>query len=102
MWKLRLIGAVLVVWGAMSLLALGTSYEWLATDYSIARYASTADRRIGNEVQEVDEPMVIAGGAVAIFTGLWIGLLVPYVMNRNTKRMMREAGEAGEAGDGGP
>jgi hypothetical protein len=39
---------------------------------------------------------------VAIFTGLWIGLLVPYVMNRNTKRMMREAGEAGEAGDGGP
>lgn len=92
MWKLRLIGAVLFVWGALSILALGTSYEWLATDYSIARYASTTDRRAGNTVQEVDEPMVIAGGAVAMFTGLWVGLLVPFVLNRNTRRMQAEAG----------
>ncbi len=93
MGRLRVLGAVLVVWGALSILVLGTSYEWVATDYSVARFAAATDRRAGNAVEgPVDRPMVIAGGAVLMVTGLWVGLLVPYVMNRNTRQMRRDAG----------
>lgn len=106
MWVLRVIGLAMVVYGGGMLLLLQTEHRDWALDHSIAEVVSTTDRRANNQVTgSVDEPMAIAGSAVVMFAGAWIGLLVPYVMERNLKQQRAQAGyddeEPAPAGDGG-
>jgi hypothetical protein len=92
-WKLRVIGIAMLVYGGVMLLLLFTPWKDWALDHSIAEVVSWSDTRASNQVRgSVDEPMAIAGSAVVAFAGLWFALLVPYVMNRNHKQMMRDAG----------
>ena len=37
-------------------------------------------------------PIAVVGSAVVMFAGAWIGLLVPYVMNRDRRKQMAAAG----------
>ena len=102
MWKLRLLGLAMVAYGGIMLILLYTPYKDWALDHSIAEVVSRTDRRANNTVDTADEPMAIAGSAVLIFAGLWIGLLVPYVMNRSYRKQMAAAGyldDAPAAGD---
>lgn len=92
MWKMRVIGLVMFVYGAGMLLLLQTQYRDWALDHSIAEVVSTTDRRANNRVDTADEPMAIAGSAVVMFAGAWIGLLVPFVMNRSHRKQMEAAG----------
>lgn len=92
MWKLRVLGLGMVVYGGVMLLLLQTQYRDWALDHSIAEVVSRTDRRVNNTVDTADEPMAIAGSAVMVFAGLWIGLLVPYVMNRSYRKQMAAAG----------
>ncbi|MGN6695775.1 MAG: hypothetical protein ACTHN0_16485, partial [Aquihabitans sp.] len=80
MGRLRVLGLVLFAYGAIMLLLLWSPYEQWALEHSIAEVVSTTDRRVNNRVDTADEPMAIAGSAVMMFAGAWIGLLVPYVM----------------------
>lgn len=91
---LRVLGLGMAVYGAvmLALLYIPSTKQWALT-HSIAAVVSRTDRRVGNTVEgAVDMPMALAGSAVLIFAGLWIGLLVPALLNRNRRRMMREAG----------
>ncbi|MFN8017106.1 MAG: hypothetical protein U0P45_03185 [Acidimicrobiales bacterium] len=92
MWKLRLLGLGMVAYGGIMLLLLQTQYRDWALDHSIAEVVSRTDRRVNNTVDTADEPMAIAGSAVMIFAGLWIGLLVPFVMDRSYRKQMAAAG----------
>ncbi|MEZ5117779.1 MAG: hypothetical protein R2737_16080 [Candidatus Nanopelagicales bacterium] len=87
MRTLRIIGLLMFAYGAVMLVLLATPARDWALDHSIARYVSLTDRRVNNVVDTADLPMAIAGSAVVMFAGAWIGLLVPWVMKRNTGRM---------------
>ncbi len=89
MVTLRVIGAVMVAYGAVMLVLLATSAQDWALDHSIAELVSYTDRRANNQVSgSVDLPLAIAGSVVVIFAGLWIGLLVPRVMQRHRQAML--------------
>jgi uncharacterized membrane protein YjjP (DUF1212 family) len=90
--RLRVLGLAMFAYGAIMLLLLFSPWRDWALEHSIAEVASTTDRRVGNRVDTVDEPMAIAGSAVVMFAGAWIGILVPFVMNRNTRKQMAAAG----------
>lgn len=93
MLTLRLLGAALVIYGGVMLALLATPHRDWALDHSIAEVVSSTDRRVGNEVSgSVDEPIAIAGSAVLVFAGLWIGLLVPYVIGRSHRSAAQGAG----------
>lgn len=91
-WKLRVLGLAMFAYGAIMLLLLFSPQKQWALEHSIAEVVSTTDRRVGNRVETADEPMAIAGSAVVMFAGAWIGILVPFVMNRNTRKQMAAAG----------
>ena len=94
---MRVIGIGMIVYGGGMLLLLFTPWRDWALDHSIAEVVSYSDRRAGNQVSgSVDEPMAIAGSAVMLFAGLWFAFLVPWVINRNHRRIMRETGYAKE------
>lgn len=90
--KLRVLGLAMFAYGAIMLALLYSPQKQWALEHSIAEVVSTTDRRVGNRVDTADEPMAIAGSAVMLFAGAWIGLLVPYVMNRDRRRQYRAAG----------
>ena len=103
MWRLRVLGLAMVVYGAGTLVLLATPWRDWALDHSVAELASWSDRRANNEVTgEVDEPMAIAGSAVLTFAGLWVGLLVPFVLNRNQRAAARSAGHTDPPARAGP
>ena len=92
MMKLRVLGLAMFAYGAIMLALLYSPQKEWALEHSIAEVVSTTDRRVGNRVDTADEPMAIAGSAVVMFAGAWIGILVPYVMNRDRKRQLAAAG----------
>ncbi|WP_421122049.1 hypothetical protein ACE2AJ_13485 [Aquihabitans daechungensis] len=92
MGRLRVLGLVMFAYGAIMLLLLWSPWREWALEHSIAEVVSTTDRRVGNRVDTVDEPIAVVGSAVVMFAGAWIGLLVPYVINRSTRRQMAAAG----------
>ena len=78
MRQLKIIGLVMLAYGAVMLLLLATPWKEWAADHSIAHLVSRTDRRIDNEVNgSVDMPLSIAGDVVMMFAGLWFGLLLP-------------------------
>ena len=86
---LRVIGGVMVLYGAVMLVLLATPAQDWALDHSIAELVSYTDRRANNQVSgSVDLPIAVVGSAVVVFAGLWIGLLVPRVMQRHQQAMM--------------
>jgi hypothetical protein len=91
---LRVLGLAMFAYGAIMLVLLHSPQKQWALDHSIAEVVSTTDRRMGNRVDTADEPMAIAGSAVVMFAGAWIGILVPYVMNRDRKKQLAAAGLA--------
>ena len=92
---LRIIGLIMVVYGAVMLILLFTPAKQWALEHSIAALVSVTDRRANNAVQgPVDEPIAYVGSAVLIFAGLWIGLLVPWVLNRNHAKMVAKTQES--------
>ncbi len=91
MRTLRILGLVLVLYGGVMLLLLMTPAREWALQHSIAEMVSRTDRRVGNTVTEADMPMAVAGSAVLIFAGLWIAVLVPWVMNRSRAKMSADA-----------
>ena len=92
MARLRILGLVLFAYGAIMLALLWSPWRQWALEHSIAEVVSTTDRRVGNRVDTVDEPIAVVGSAVVMFAGAWIGLLVPYVMNRDRRKQMAAAG----------
>lgn len=83
----RVVGLAMLVYGVATLVMLQTSYRDWALDHSLAEAVSWSDRRVDNEITgSVDEPMVVAGAGVMIFAGLWFGLLIPYVFNKDDRR----------------
>jgi hypothetical protein len=94
---MRIIGIVMVVYGGAMLLLLFTPWKDWALDHSIAEVVSYSDKRLDNQVNgSVDEPMAIAGSAVLLFAGLWFAILVPWVIERNHRRIVAAAGDAEE------
>jgi hypothetical protein len=90
---IRIIGLLLIVYGVGMFALLYTPWKDWALDHSIASAVAVSDRRVGNEVSTtVDMPIAIAGSAVVTFAGLWMLVLVPWVMNRYRAQM--EAGYA--------
>jgi len=89
---LRVLGLVMFAYGAIMLLLLFSPWRDWALEHSIAEVVSTTDRRVGNRVDTVDEPIAVVGSAVVMFAGAWIGLLVPYVINRSTRKQVEAAG----------
>ena len=87
-----MLGLAMFAYGAIMLFLLYSPWKDWALEHSIAEVVSTTDRRVGNRVDTADEPMALAGSAVVMFAGAWIGILVPYVMNRNTRKQMAAAG----------
>lgn len=87
-----MLGLAMFAYGAIMLVLLQTQYRDWALDHSIAEVVSTTDRRVGNRVDTADEPMALAGSAVVMFAGAWIGILVPFVMNRSARKQMAAAG----------
>jgi hypothetical protein len=79
-------------YGAIMLVLLYSPQKEWALEHSIAEVVSTTDRRVDNRVDTADEPMAIAGSAVVMFAGAWIGILVPYVMNRSLRKQRSAAG----------
>jgi hypothetical protein len=78
MRQLRIIGLVMLAYGAVMLLLLFTPWKEWAANHSIAHLVSRTDRRIDNEVHgSVDMPLSIAGDVVMMFAGLWFAFLVP-------------------------
>lgn len=102
MGKLRVLGLAMFAYGAIMLVLLYSPQKQWALDHSIAEVVSTTDRRVGNRVDTADEPMAIAGSAVVMIAGAWIGLLVPYVMNRDRRKQMIAAGFDPDAPDDDP
>ena len=90
--RLRILGLVMFAYGAIMLALLWSPWRQWALEHSIAEVVSTTDRRVGNRVDTVDEPIAVVGSAVVMFAGAWIGLLVPYVMNRDRRKQMAAAG----------
>jgi len=89
MVTLRVIGAVMVLYGAVMLVLLATSAQDWALDHSIAELVSWTDRRASNQVSgSVDMPLAVVGSVVVIFAGLWIGLLIPRVLQRHQQAML--------------
>ena len=90
--RLRILGLAMFAYGAIMLALLWSPWRQWALEHSIAEVVSTTDRRVGNRVDTVDEPIAVVGSAVVMFTGAWIGLLVPFVLNRNTRKQAIAAG----------
>ena len=89
MVALRVIGGLMVLYGVVMLVLLATPAQDWALDHSIAELVSYTDRRANNQVSgSVDMPLAIVGSAVVIFAGLWIGLLVPRVLQRQQQAML--------------
>jgi len=83
MKQLRILGLSMFVYGAVMLALLFTPWKEWAANHSIAALVSATDRRVGNGIEgPVDMPMSIAGSAVVMFAGLWIGILVPHLLNK--------------------
>lgn len=87
-----MLGLGMFAYGAIMLALLHSPQKQWALEHSIAEVVSTTDRRVGNRVDTADEPMAIAGSAVVMFAGAWIGILVPYVMNRDRRKQFAAAG----------
>lgn len=97
MARLRIVGGLLVLYGVGMLVLLYTPYKDWALDHSIASAVAVSDRRVGNEIDTtVDMPMAIAGSAVVTFAGLWIMLLVPWVLGRNHRAIVEQATHAAD------
>jgi hypothetical protein len=80
-------------YGAIMLVLLASPWKQWALDHSIAEVVSYSDRRVDNQVSgSVDEPMAIAGSAVVMFAGIWFGLFIPWVLNRNQRKQLIAAG----------
>lgn len=89
---MRVIGLAMFVYGVVMLALLFTPWRDWALEHSIAKVVSSTDRRANNQVTgSVDEPIAIAGSAVVMFAGVWFGVLVPWVINRNHRRLMAQA-----------
>ncbi len=83
MGRLRILGLLMFVYGAVMLALLFTQWKEWAANHSIAAFVSATDRRVGNSIDTaVDMPISIAGDCVVMFAGLWIGLLVPRVLKK--------------------
>lgn len=96
--KLRWIGLAMFAYGAVMLALMFTPAKQWALDHSIAALVSAGDRRANNMVEgPVDEPMAYVGSAVVMFAGLWIGLFVPWLLNRNHARMVEQVQAARRA-----
>lgn len=97
MARLRILGALLVIYGVGMLVLLYTPYKDWALDHSIASAVAVSDRRVGNEIDTtVDMPMAIAGSAVVTIAGLWIMLLVPWVLGRHRRAMIDQIAQGQE------
>lgn len=83
MTKMRIIGALMFLYGGVMLALLATPARGWALDHSIAELVSWTDRRVANEVNgSVDMPIAIAGSAVVMFAGAWFAVLVPLAFGR--------------------
>jgi uncharacterized membrane protein YbaN (DUF454 family) len=89
MRTMRIIGWLMVAYGAVMLVLLVTPWRQWALEHSIAEMASRTDRRAGNVVDEADLPMAVVGSIVMLLAGLWFAILVPWVFARNREKMMR-------------
>lgn len=84
MKRLRILGLLMFVYGAVMLALLFTPWKEWAANHSVASLVSATDRRVGNTIdQPVDMPISLAGDCVMMFAGLWIGILVPHVIKKS-------------------
>ncbi len=87
--SMHLLGGAMALYGAIGLILLATPWRQFALDHSVAELVSRTDRRVNNAVTgSVDLPMAIAGSAVVLIAGLWIAILVPYVIHRSRDAML--------------
>ena len=83
MKRLRWLGLAMFAYGFVMLILLFTPWKEWAANHSVAALVSATDRRAGNTIDEaVDMPISIAGDVVMMFAGLWIGLLVPRMLEK--------------------
>ena len=86
---MRIVGWLMVAYGAGMLLLLVTPARDWALEHSIAELVSRTDRRVNNVVDEVDPTLAVVGSVVMILAGLWFALLVPWVFRRQRAAMQR-------------
>lgn len=97
MLVLRLAGLFWFVLGVANLVLLITpAKDWLLRN-NLTDLTSLLDRRASNTIGGVDTPeTVVIGGVIAIVVGLWVGVGVPFVLDRGTR-----VGPDGAATDAG-
>lgn len=83
---LRLAGSVLFVLGVASLVLLVTPARDWALRNNLTDLTALLDRRASNSIGGVDTvETVVIGGVIAIIVGLWVGLGVPFVLERGMR-----------------
>ena len=89
MKSLRILGFVLLAYGAVMLVLLLVAKDW-ALNHSIVHLVSRTDRRVGNEVDgSIDMPLALVSSAVVMFAGVWFAFYIP--------RMLKKYGMGGSA-----
>ena len=84
MKALRILGFLLLAYGAVMLVLLVVAKDW-ALSHSIVHLVSRTDRRVGNEVDgSIDMPLALISSVVVMFAGVWFAWYIP--------RMLRQYG----------
>jgi multidrug efflux pump subunit AcrB len=91
MKQMKIVGALMAVYGlAMLVLLLTPAKQW-ALEHSVAHLVSRTDRRVGNTVNgAVDMPLAVVGSAAVLFAGLWFALFIPRVFARSQAAMRQQ------------
>jgi len=80
MKALRILGFLLLAYGAVMLVLLVVAKDW-ALSHSIVHLVSRTDRRVGNEVDgSIDMPLALISSAVVMFAGAWFAWYIPRMM----------------------
>ena len=91
MKQMKIVGALMAVYGLVMLLLLLTPAKQWALEHSIAHLVSRTDRRVGNTVDgAVDMPLAVVGSAAVMFAGLWFALFIPRVFARSQAAMRQQ------------
>ena len=90
MTRMRIIGALVFVYGAVMLALLATPARGWALDHSIAEIVSWTDRRVDDQIHgSVDLPLAIVGSVVVMFAGVWFAVLIPAMFGRQRANLPR-------------
>jgi len=82
MKSFRILGFVLLAYGAAMLVLLVVAKDW-ALSHSIVHLVSRTNRRFGDEVNgSIDMPLALISSGVVMFAGIWFVWYIPRLMKK--------------------